>query len=92
MQEINKDLLRLRDRIDYFDKEILKLLYERFTTTRAIGIIKKNDNIDSVDDKRFNEIIENIMSMGIQINLDPTFLKNLFTTIHNQVIKEHNSL
>ena len=49
-----------RKKIDLIDKNIIKLLSQRFELTKQIGDYKKKNNIKVVDKKRELQVINNI--------------------------------
>ena len=52
-----------RDEIDKIDKELIKLLRQRFDLSKEIGKLKKEESLDNYDPKREDVIIENIVKL-----------------------------
>ena len=74
-----------RKQIDKIDKQILDLIVDRFRVVREIGQIKKELNLPSLDQKRFDEMLTERIIYNKEI--DPEFVKSLFELIHKEAIK-----
>jgi chorismate mutase len=52
MNTVKEDIKKLRDEIDDLDKQLLKLLSQRFRLSVMIGEIKKENRLDVFDPER----------------------------------------
>lgn len=84
------DLNELRTNIDNIDKNLIELIGLRFQLTRKVGNVKKELILNSVDNKRFDEVIKNWKENAIKNKLNPELLESLFVLIHEEVVLEHN--
>lgn len=88
---MNEKINYLRKRIDWCDSQMLSSLQERFEHVKNIGEIKKESNLPIIDDKRFQEIINN-WTYIFEGKLDETFIKKLFQLIHEESIRIQQNL
>lgn len=74
-----------RKMIDRVDKEIIKLLEERFKYVKSIGKIKKKKGLATVDKKREEKIIKEKIK---QSGLDKKFIEDLYKLIFRESHKK----
>jgi len=74
----DKELKRLRKRVDAIDLAIVKLLEKRWKAARGIGAVKKKQGVKYYDPKREREVIRNVTK---KTTLGKGFIKRLFTEI-----------
>ncbi len=80
------DVLRLRDRIDQIDKEIVQLLKNRYENARLLGQIKKARGINLRDPKREKIILRKVESTARGLDLDPKLIRPIFNQIFNLAV------
>lgn len=85
---LESELIKNRLQLDQLDRELLNVLNARFVLTDEIGQIKKRNNIQVYQPKRYNIIKQMIATdiKGLQ-NLDEEFIFNLFDLIHEKSIE-----
>jgi len=76
------DIINHRKHIDKIDSRIISLLGERMMHVRAIGEIKNKLNTQVTDSKRWESLIKDRISKGIQNNLSPKLITDLWDSIH----------
>ena len=66
MKNLDKDILleKYRDQIDFFDSEIVNLLYERFEIVKLIGEYKKKHKIKLLNEKRWKKVLEKVTNQA----------------------------
>ncbi|MCH5167411.1 MAG: chorismate mutase [Erysipelotrichales bacterium] len=60
MEEINI----LRNKIDICDKKIVDLIFDRLELCKQIGKIKKENNLNVIDNNRWQNIIDKIIKLA----------------------------
>jgi chorismate mutase len=71
----------VRRKIDAIDKKLIVLLAERAELSVQLGKIKKQKGLPVSDKKRETEIIEKIRKLAKKHDLNPLFIKKLYTDI-----------
>ncbi len=70
----------IRNKIDYIDSEIIKLLSERSILVSDAGITKTTET--SVrDSKRVNQIIKRVREKAAKAGLDPSIAEKIYRNI-----------
>ena len=81
-------LKKLRQQIDEINNDILHLLSKREEVSRKIGHLKKEQVLPIFDRKREGEILNTLVKKGGELNLEPRFIKKVFTLILKQSRKQ----
>ena len=77
---MDKRILTLRQKIDNFDEEIIKLLKLRMRISKEVGLLKEELHIPIEDKSREAEIIERLTSKA-GTNLTEEQLIRIFTAV-----------
>jgi len=86
MQE--KDLLKnFREQIDSLDREILYLLFRRFTIVNEIWKIKKQLNMSALQQDRWKEVLENKIEVWKEYWLNKEFIEDIWNRIHKESLE-----
>lgn len=83
----NSQISSYRSMIDTLDKIVLETLSKRFELSKKIGDLKKDFNVNTFQEKRFDEVMESRTLIGKQLNLSEDFIKELFKSIHQESIE-----
>ncbi|MEM1986609.1 MAG: chorismate mutase [Nitrososphaeria archaeon] len=78
---MSEDINALRERIDYIDEEIVKLLAERVKVAKDIGRLKKEKGLPIVDSQRENEVYTRAIRLALENGLSPEDCENIFKGI-----------
>lgn len=78
---MSEDIKALRERIDYIDEEIVKLLAERVKVAKDIGRLKKEKGLPIVDSKRENEVYSRARRLALENGLSPEDCEKIFKEI-----------
>lgn len=80
MNEINAEeiLKPFRIEIDRLDKQIVKLIGERFEVVKQVGETKAQYNLSPVQPKRMDEVLNRVSKLAEEHNLDPAFVRGLY--------------
>ena len=76
------NIIKLRNKIDLLDIDLIKLLNQRMLICQKIGILKKENNIPLIHSNRENEIIDKLFQSENN-NLSKKEITNLYEIIFN---------
>jgi chorismate mutase len=77
------ELMQLRKRVDSIDDQILKALCERAEICKAIGKVKKTQDLPIRDFARENEVFIRVKAKALKFNLDPIQVEAVYREIVN---------
>jgi chorismate mutase len=84
----NKELLEnYRQQIDTLDKEIIYLLFRRFTIVEEIWKIKKVENIPVLQEKRWKKLLEDNIEKAEEYWLNKKLIEDLWGRIHKESLE-----
>lgn len=86
LPEYEETLEELRTKIDEFDNLLLEIFQKRMFVANEIGMIKKRNKMTILQTDRWNEIINNASKKGIERGLSESFIKAVYTAIHQESI------
>ena len=75
------DLKILREKIDIIDDKIINLLVERFKIIEGVSELKKNNNIEVIQESRISEIIEKAKNKALKNKIDPAIFQKIYLNI-----------
>jgi chorismate mutase len=84
--DYQQNLLKLRLQIDEFDSKLLEVIGKRMKVAENIGALKKEKNVAVLQNKRWNEVLEKMISDGSQKGLSEEFIIQFFKAIHQESI------
>ena len=87
-----RDLAAMRVEIDSLDNALIELLDQRMKVCREIGQYKIEHNIGVVQSDRFSEILQKRSRQGAERGMDPQFIKDVFTNIHDESCRQQEAL
>ncbi|MBC2576422.1 chorismate mutase [Peptostreptococcus canis] len=70
MEKENRELEKLREKIDFVDREIISLLEKRINIAIDIGILKKENSLAIFDEKREVEVLGKVNNTITNKNLE----------------------
>lgn len=91
-ESVPAELLEVREKIDQTDHQIIQLLAHRFELTHRIGKLKATHALDALDSNREAEKLAEIQALCEENGLNPALVTELFTTIMEEVVRNHNRL
>lgn len=81
------ELIRLREKIDSIDNQLIELLSQRMEVVRQMAHYKKSHNISILQLKRWREIIESRILKAEELKLNKEFIKLMLEAIHLEAIR-----
>lgn len=91
-ESFENELERLRKKIDNTDEEIIKNLHIRMEITKEIGMAKLKNNITMFQPHRMDELMKERIEQGETYGLTSGYVKAVYTTIHNESVREQMKL
>ncbi len=85
-------LEELRTEIDKLDVELLQILAKRMEIIDEIGEYKNENDITILQMKRWAGIMEDRLSIGTHLGLDPKNLKHILELIHTESITRQTNI
>ena len=82
---VNKNILKLRNKLDKLDNQFLKLLKKRTQIIDKV-ILNKRYKKDIVDKKRIKIILKNIKIKSNKMKIDPRITVNIWKSMINSYI------
>lgn len=82
-------LLQHRGSIDNLDAALIHIMAERFRVTKAVGVLKAENDLPPSDPDREKKQVERLRSLAKDANLDPDFAEKLLNFIISEVIQHH---
>lgn len=86
------NLKELREKIDKTDRELVKILAERFVLTKEVGEYKKSRNLKALAKKREVQIFKKREKWAKELDLDPILIKKIFTMVIKEVKENHRKI
>ena len=86
------ELLELRKKIDQIDKKLVELLASRFALTHKVGLLKANKELEAFDADREAQKLAELRSLCEEHQLNPELITKLFTSIMEEVVRNHRRL
>jgi len=84
----NSELLKnFREQIDTLDREILYLLFRRFTLVDEIWKIKKEIWMKPLQNDRWNEVLSDKIEVWKEYWLSEDFVKDIWNRIHKEALE-----
>ena len=92
-QEAYKNKLgSLRAQIDVADQTLLDALGKRMKIAKEIGLLKKDNNVAVLQNKRWNEILGKMILDGQERELSEEFILRVFKAIHQESINKQDKI
>lgn len=83
---MNKDINKLREKINDIDLELSKLIEKRLNLVKEIGIYKKNNHLN-IDDKEREKVV-----YSQHLNLISAENKDAYLNIFQEIVKQSKIL
>lgn len=87
-----ENISEIRDAIDRIDKEIIRLLGERYSYVREVVRFKEPTEESIVAKDRFEAVISSRKKLAEESGLDPAIIEKIYTDLLNYFIAEELKL
>ncbi|MCC6597879.1 MAG: chorismate mutase [Alphaproteobacteria bacterium] len=91
-QAIPAELERYRAEIDRLDTALIEALSRRFEIVRAVGILKAERNMEVVQSKRAQAVIDRAAALAQEKNLDPALIRKIYALMIDHAHKLENDI
>ncbi|MEM9668944.1 MAG: chorismate mutase [Pseudomonadota bacterium] len=81
-----------RESIDNLDAILVHTLAERFKATKAVGVLKAQNDMPPADKDREAKQIARLRSLAAMSDLDPAFAEKFLNFIVAEVIRHHERI
>ena len=89
--EYKSALQELRAKIDIADENIIQQFAKRMTIADQIGKVKLENNVQILQNDRWNAIKNKMISEGNDLGLSKEFVERVYSAIHQESIShQHN--
>jgi chorismate mutase len=82
--DFQNELNNLRSQIDIADQNLLNTLSNRMEVAKKIGILKSDNNVAILQNKRWNEILGKMILDGETHGLSEEFILRIFKAVHQE--------
>jgi len=82
-------LNQYRGSIDNLDAALINIMAERFRVTKAVGVLKAENDFPPSDPDREKRQVERLRKLATEANLDPDFAEKLLNFVISEVIQHH---
>lgn len=82
----------LRNDLDDLDAQLIALLGQRMKTAEEIGRVKRENNIQILQAKRWEKVMEQRNQLGSAQGLTPEFMEDLYNGIHKESIRHQTKV
>ena len=82
-------LAQHRGSIDNLDAALIHIMAERFRVTKAVGLLKAENDFPPSDPEREKRQVERLRNLAKESNLDPDFAEKLLNFVISEVIQHH---
>ena len=90
--DFQNELNNLRSQIDITDQNLLTTLSKRMEVAKNIGILKSDNNVAILQNKRWNEILGKMILDGEAHGLSEQFILRIFKAIHQESINNQKKI
>ncbi len=85
-------LNELRAEVDSMDEMLVWALSVRMELAGKIAEVKKEAGLNSLQTGRWQEVLENVKTLGAQSGMDPVFVEKVYNYIHRQSLNLQNGV
>jgi len=90
--EFENKLSQLRDEIDQLDENLLEALAARMQAVTEIGEYKRDNNVTILQINRWDELMEDRIQKGKNLNLTTAFVQRMYELIHEASIQRQTEI
>jgi chorismate mutase len=91
-KDFNDHLEELREKIDNIDRELLETLATRMAIVEKIGEYKRDNNVTTLQVKRWDDIMKNRQDQAGKLGLNEAFIAEVFKIVHEESIRKQTEI
>lgn len=80
-------LTEFRTQLNSLDEQLLTILSKRYDICRAVALFKKEHDIPMMQPARVEEVKDRCAAMAQSKNINPDFVRNLYTLIIDEACR-----
>ncbi len=80
-------LQMLRTEIDEVDKQLMQILSRRMNICREIATVKKEHNLTVLQSNRWEQVLQDKITMADRLGIDGDFVRRLYESIHTESLR-----
>ena len=84
--EVELSLAELREQIDKLDDKLISIFEKRMKVVEEIGRHKKESNLTILQSKRWDDLLNKRINLGMRKGLSEEFIQKVFRAIHQESI------
>ena len=86
------ELNTFRTQIDVIDNKIVEMMGKRMKIADSIGLLKRQNNVAILQNRRWNEILGKMILEGEENNLSEEFMLRIYKAIHQESINHQKKV
>jgi chorismate mutase len=91
-RDFNDHLEDLREKIDNIDRELVETLATRMAVVEKIGEYKRDNNVTTLQVKRWDEIMKNRSELARKLGINEEFVVDVFKLVHEESIRRQTEI
>jgi len=91
-RDFNDHLEDLREKIDNIDRELVETLATRMAVVEKIGEYKRDNNVTTLQVKRWDEIMKNRSELAKKLGINEEFVVEVFKLVHEESIRKQTEI
>ncbi len=90
--DFNDHLEELREKIDNIDRELVETLATRMAVVEKIGEYKRDNNVTTLQVKRWDDIMKNRSELAKKLGINEEFVVDVFKLVHEESIRRQTEI
>ena len=90
--DFNDHLEELRAKIDNIDRELVETLATRMAVVEKIGEYKRDNNVTTLQVKRWDDIMKNRSELANKLGINEEFVVEVFKLVHEESIRRQTEI
>jgi chorismate mutase len=90
--DFNDHLEELRTKIDNIDRELVETLATRMAVVEKIGEYKRDNNVTTLQVKRWDDIMKNRSELAQKLGINEEFVVDVFKLVHEESIRRQTEI
>ena len=82
----------IRKEIDLLDDALVQVIAKRMELVHEIGKLKKEMNLEPLDEERWQNVVERIKEIAKKYNLSEELVKKIFEEVHQAALNIEKNL